>query len=213
VTLTGGSIPADESCTVTATVTAPAPGSYFNSLAAGALKTSTGSSASPAVATLTVIPVVPASLSKSFSPASISAGGVSTLTITLSNNNGTVAALTAALSDVLPAGMTVYGGGTTTCGGAVTGSKGASTLTLTGGSIPASGHCTVTATVTALDAGSYVNSLAGGALTDQQWQQCCCGRRNLDRYPHRCPIAEEVFQSGQRDRGGKFDAHPHSEQR
>ena len=202
VTLTGGSIPADESCTVTATVTAPAPGSYFNSLAAGALKTSTGSNASPAVATLTVIPVVPASLSKSFSPASVSAGGVSTLTITLSNNNSTVAALTAALSDVLPAGMTVYGGGTTTCGGAVTGSKGASTLTLTGGTIPASGHCTVTAYVTALAAGSYVNTLVGGALQTSNGSNVAAAVATLTVTPIVVPSLRKSFSPASVTAGG-----------
>ena len=164
VTLTGGSIPAEGSCTVTAAVTAPVAGSYFNSLAAGALKTSEGSNASPAVATLTVTSVVAPSLSKSFSPASLSAGGTSTLTITLSNANSTAAALTAPLSDVLPAGMTVSGAASTTCGGTVVGSNGATAVTLTGGAIPANGRCTITASVTAAAAGNYVNSLAVGAL-------------------------------------------------
>jgi uncharacterized repeat protein (TIGR01451 family) len=164
VTLTGGSIPADGSCTVTATVSAPAAGSYFNSLAAGVLQTSKGNSTSPAVATLTVTPIVPPSLSKSFSPATVTAGGTSTLTLTLSNSNTTAAALTAPLVDGLPSGMTVYGSGSTTCAGTVSAIKGSSTVTLTGGSIPASGHCTVTAAVTAPVAGGYVNTLAGGAL-------------------------------------------------
>jgi len=164
VSLSGGTIPAGGSCTVTATVTAPVAGSYFNSMAAGALKTGTGSSASPAVATLTVTAIVAPLLSKSFSPLSVSAGGTSGLTITLSNSNSTVAALTAPLSDVLPTGMTLSGSAATTCGGTLTGSNGASTVTLTGGSIPANGHCTITASVTAPAAGSYVNSLAAAAL-------------------------------------------------
>jgi len=164
VTLTGGSIPADGSCTVTALVTAPAVGSYFNSITAGALKTSEGSSASPAVATLTVTPIVAPSLSKSFNPSTITAGGTSTLILTLSNTSSTAAALTASLADSLPSGMTLSGDGSTTCGGTVSGSKGSGTLTLTGGSIPASGHCTVTASVTAAAVGSYVNSLVVGAL-------------------------------------------------
>ena len=54
VGLTGGSIPANGSCTVTAQVTASVRGSYFNSLPAGALQTSNGNNAAPAVATLTV---------------------------------------------------------------------------------------------------------------------------------------------------------------
>ena len=57
VGITGGSIPANGSCTVTADVTASVAGSYFNSIPAGALQTSNGSNADPAVATLTVIPL------------------------------------------------------------------------------------------------------------------------------------------------------------
>jgi hypothetical protein len=49
-----GGIPANDSCTVTAEVTAPAAGSYVNSLPAGALRTSNGNNADAAVATLTV---------------------------------------------------------------------------------------------------------------------------------------------------------------
>jgi uncharacterized repeat protein (TIGR01451 family) len=49
-----GLIPANASCTVTATVTAPAAGSYYNSLPAGSLQTDKGNNAAPADATLTV---------------------------------------------------------------------------------------------------------------------------------------------------------------
>jgi uncharacterized repeat protein (TIGR01451 family) len=157
VTLTGGSIPAHGSCQVTVVVIAPAAGNYFNSLAAGVLKTSTGSNASPAIATLTVTPVThaPPTLSKAFSPASIPAGGVSTLTITLSNTDTAKANLTAPLTDTLPAHMTVDGSGTTTCGG---------TVTLTGGSIPAKGTCTVKVPITASQQEACFNLLPVGAL-------------------------------------------------
>lgn len=50
-----GLIPANGSCTVTATVTAAAAGSYVNTLPAGALQTDQGNNAEPASATLTVL--------------------------------------------------------------------------------------------------------------------------------------------------------------
>ena len=50
-----GLIPAKGSCTVTANVTAAAPGSYVNTLPAGALQTDHGNNAAAATATLTVI--------------------------------------------------------------------------------------------------------------------------------------------------------------
>ena len=63
--LTGASIPANGSCTVKVDVTANNAGSYINSLPIGALQTSNGSNNAPAVATLTVIPTIPPTLSKS----------------------------------------------------------------------------------------------------------------------------------------------------
>ena len=166
VSLTGGSIPANGSCTLTVDVTAAVAGSYFNSLAAGALQTSNGGNAQPAVATLVVSapPVVPPTLAKAFSPGTISIGGVSTLTITLTNPNAVVANLTAPLKDQFPSGLLDQGNAWTTCGGTVTTSTGSSSATLTGGWIPANGSCTITVHVTTAVAGSYLNSLAAGAL-------------------------------------------------
>jgi uncharacterized repeat protein (TIGR01451 family) len=180
VTLVAGSIPANGSCAVTVQVTAPVAGSFINSLPAGALQTSNGNNAAPAVATLTVNSVntpevVAPTLGKSFSPATINAGGVSTLTITLSNANSTAATLTAQLIDTLPSGLVVVGSSTSsTCIEPFT-ALGAgfsaawfivdnSKVGLTGGSIPANASCTVTAQVTAPVAGSYFNSLPAGAL-------------------------------------------------
>lgn len=108
-------------------------------------------------------PVTPArpTLAKAFSPNVITAGGSSTLTITLSNPDATTAD-SASLTDTLPSGVVTADSASTTCGGTVT--TGTSSVTLTGGSIPASGSCTVTVLVTAASAGAYVNSLATGAL-------------------------------------------------
>jgi uncharacterized repeat protein (TIGR01451 family) len=190
VTLTGGSIPANGSCAVTAHVTATAAGSYINSLAAGALQTSNGNNAAPAVATLAVktpvvVPpaVVPPTLVKAFSPATINAGGVSTLTITLSNANSTPARLTAQFIDTLPSGLQVVASSVSSncidesLAASSAGSAraealsspewfiiGPSVVGLTQGAIPANGSCTVTAQVTAPVAGSFTNSLPAGAL-------------------------------------------------
>jgi hypothetical protein len=165
VTLTGGSIPANGSCTVTVPVSAASGGNYINSLAAGALQTSNGNNAAPAVATLTVLPVIIAlMLTKSFSPATIEAGGVSTLTITLSNPNNTIAHVTAPLTDYLPSGVVVANNASNTCGGTVTAHTGGWMVMLTGGSIPANGSCTVTVNVTTEFEGSYFNRLPIGAL-------------------------------------------------
>src|SRR6185295_16963559 len=140
-------------------------------LAASALVTSNGNNAAPAVATLTVVPPVPTPpvLGKAFSPATIDAGGVSTLTITLSNSSVVVAILTAPLIDTLPGGVVIASTpnvGTTCAGiGAPVAAAGGSMVTLpVGRTIPANGSCTLTVDVTAPVGGSYINTLAAGAL-------------------------------------------------
>jgi uncharacterized repeat protein (TIGR01451 family) len=166
VTLPGGTIPVNGSCTLTANVIAAVAGSYFNTLTAGALQTNNGNNAGPAVATLTVnTPAsVPVTLNKSFTPSTINLGGVSTLTITLTNPNNTTATLTAPLVDYLPSGVVIAGNGYTNCGGTYSGNQGATTVTVSGGSIPANGSRTITVEVTASAAGSYTNTLPVGAL-------------------------------------------------
>ncbi len=170
VTLTGGSISVHGSCTVTVSVTAAHGGNYINSLAGGVLSTSNGRNAAPAVATLTVTPpagVVPPTLGKAFSPATINKNGISTLTITLGNADATATSLTAPLIDTLPSGLVVAStpnAGTTCIGGTITAAAGGSTVTLTGGAIAVHSSCTVTVDLTAPSGGNYFNSLAVGAL-------------------------------------------------
>ena len=109
---------------------------------------------------------VPPTVTKAFSPASIPVGGVSRLTITVSNANAAAITLTAVLTDTLPSGVLVAPtpNPTTTCGGAVTAAAGGSTVTLaTGSTIPA-GSCTIAVNVTAAAAGSFVNTIPAGAL-------------------------------------------------
>jgi uncharacterized repeat protein (TIGR01451 family) len=171
VTLTGGSIPAGApgTCTVTVNVTAALGGNYLNTLPAGALQTTNGNNAAPASATLTVVPPSgPPLLGKAFNLATINAGGVSTLTITLINPNAGAATLTAPLTDTLPAGVVIAPAPNeaNTCGGVVTATAGGSTVTLTGGAIPGGspGTCTVTVNVTAALGGSYLNIIPANAL-------------------------------------------------
>lgn len=101
-------------------------------------------------------------VSKEFSPAVISGGDVSTLTITLSNSADSDADLTAAFTDTLPAGITTVTGESTTCGGVATASL--SSVTLTGGSIPANGSCTISVLVSGHTQGVFVNKIPVGAL-------------------------------------------------
>ncbi len=165
----GNAIPANGNCTITVNVTAATPGVYINTLLAGALETDSGLNPAPAIAALTVVALIPPTLSKSFDPATINARGTSTLTITLSNPSTQVATLTAPLVDTLPAGVLVAAdpnlGSTCTGGNPPVAVAGGSTVTLpAGNTIPAQGSCMVTISVTASTAGIYVNTLVSGAL-------------------------------------------------
>jgi uncharacterized repeat protein (TIGR01451 family) len=120
------------------------------------------------VCSLAPPPSLPA-LGKAFSPATVNAGGVSTLTVTLSNASAAVATLTAPLIDTLPSGVVIAPTPNvgSTCGGAgaPVGVAGSSTVTLPAGrSIAANSSCTLTVDVTAALGGSYINSLLAGAL-------------------------------------------------
>lgn len=111
-----------------------------------------------------ITPVGATTSSKKFSPASITAGGVSRLTITLTNNNTSIATLSTAFIDTLPTGVVVAStpNAVTSCGGTVTAAAGSSTVSIpAGATIPsgAPGMCTISVDVTAAAAGSYVNSL------------------------------------------------------
>ena len=103
--------------------------------------------------------VIAPSAAKSFAPSTITEGSSSVLTITLTNP--TASAVTGvSFTDTYPAGLvnTASAGGATTCGGTVTAANDGNSLALSGGTIPATGSCTVTVNVTSATAGSYFNS-------------------------------------------------------
>ncbi len=119
-------------------------------------------------ANLTVTAVAP-TIAKAFAPATIASGGVSTLTVTISNANG--APITVGKRHRYLPGHAGHGPGarrtpatSTTCASGVVSST-AGSVTLTGGTVPASGSCTFQIDVTAATAGSYANTIAIGALT------------------------------------------------
>ena len=135
----------------------------------GAVTMDTNTVQFAACAVQPVTPIRP-TLNKAFSPATITAGGTTTLTITLSNPDATVAS-SASLTDTLPSGVgVVAGSASTTCIEEPAPLSGwfivdTSKVGLTAeGLIPANGSCTVTANVTAAVAGTYVNTLPAGAL-------------------------------------------------
>lgn len=110
------------------------------------------------------------SVATSYAPPIIPLGGSSVVTVELINPNAEAIALSADLVDTLPAGL-VAGSASTTCRNAQA-SASANSITLAASpsdptdiaSIPANGSCTLSATVQAGATGSYVNTIAAGAL-------------------------------------------------
>jgi uncharacterized repeat protein (TIGR01451 family) len=155
VALSGGTIPANSSCTVTVNTTTTT--TVTNTIAVGALSTSGGSNGNSTSATLQAY--VAPTVAKAFSPSTILPGATSVLTITLTNTNS-VAATTVAFTDTYPSNLknTATPSPVSNCGGTVTGAANGTSLTLTGATIPANSLCTITVNVTSSTAGAYLNS-------------------------------------------------------
>lgn len=169
VLLTGGAIPASGSCVVKFDVVSNVSGVFINTIAAGGLATAEGvTNEDPATDQVRIID--PPSIGKQFSPASISAGGVSTLTLVLGNANATAATLSANLSDVFPtspAPIVVASpnglGGTCTLA-SVTAAPGSGAVSYASGASIPPGGCTIIVKVTGATDGTYANVIGAGAL-------------------------------------------------
>jgi uncharacterized repeat protein (TIGR01451 family) len=168
IALTGAVIPAKGTCTVTVPVSSTTTGSYASNIAANALTTGpAGGNTATATATLSVTAPVAPTITETFAPASVSTNSNSTLTISLSNSNA-YPLTQVALTDALPSGLSVATSPavTNTCNGSV--SSGTGSAVLASGTIPASGSCTITVSVSSGTAGTYTNTIAASALTSAQ---------------------------------------------
>jgi len=167
LTFSSINIPAGGSCTVMVDVTAAAAGSYVNNVS-GVTSTQVPTAGPGASATLTVLAAP--TLGKAFSPSSIAAGGSSTLTLTITNPNAsTLSGI--AVADSYPANLVnVNTTVTNSCNGTATASPATTnpgTLTLTGGTLPANGSCTITVNVTSATAAAYLNTTTTGVTSTQ----------------------------------------------
>src|SRR6185369_5498406 len=162
VALSGATIPASGSCTVTVSITSATAGTYNNTIPIGGLATgNAGANGVAASASLTVNNTP--SIAKSFST---NVGtGVTTMTLTITNNSTSGGITTLAFPDTFPAGLQVAATPalTNTCGGAVTGAtSGSSAISLSGGAIAAAGGtCAITLSVNTNVQGVYNNQTGG----------------------------------------------------
>ncbi len=161
ITYTGGSAPAGGSCTVTVDIAATASGDQVN--VSGDLTSSLGNSG-PATAMVRVDP--PPLFSKSFAPAMIDPGAVSTLTFTIDNLKGSQPATSLDFTDNLPAGVMIATppNAVVGCtGGTLTAPAGGTAISYSGGTVAATSTCTITVDVTSGVPGTVTNT--SGDLT------------------------------------------------
>lgn len=165
VALSGATIPANGSCTVSVSVTSGTVASYLNTLGAGAV-TSSNAPASTASASATLVVNATPTIQKSFTVDT--ATGITTLTLTIINNH-TAGVSGLSFSDSFPSGMYVSATPTltNTCGGTVTGATSASTtLSLAGGAIASAGaSCSISVRVEVNAGGVYNNTTGGVTVT------------------------------------------------
>lgn len=182
ITLTGGTIPpatnpttnSTGSCAIVVAVTAATAGGYTNSIPAGTFNAAP-INYNAANATLTVSSTPPpVSAGKAFAPSTILTSGTSLLTITLSNSSASTATINSFAEDLLSMGnvavrIIASPLPSTTCGGTLTAVAGTTTISLSGGSIPAAGNCLIRVAVQAETygvgvRGARTNTINSGAL-------------------------------------------------
>ena len=168
LSLTGATIPASGSCTVSVSVLSNSSGSYVNTIAASSITTFQGvTNDEPTSAELIVS--TPPTVTKQFSPAVIASGGISTLTIFLGNDNESALTLTSIFTDNLPTApgnvlIASIPNVVKTCPGTVTATAGASSVSYANGSLIPVGGCTISVDVTATTVGDYNNNIPAGRL-------------------------------------------------
>jgi uncharacterized repeat protein (TIGR01451 family) len=164
VSLSAGTLAASANCTVSVDVQGTTAGVKNNSVQVTSTEGGTGNTSN---ASITV--VAPPSISKGFGAASIPLNGSTSLSFTITNGNATTALSGVAFSDTLPAGLVIStpNGLTGTCGaGTITATQGTNTISLSGGTIAASGSCTFSVNVKGTAAGLQVNTTGNVTSTE-----------------------------------------------
>jgi fimbrial isopeptide formation D2 family protein/uncharacterized repeat protein (TIGR01451 family) len=157
IALTGATIAVNGQCQFSVTVTGAAAGQFTNTT--GNVTSTNGGTGNTATANLSV--ATPPSIAKAFGSASIPLDGTTSLTFNITNPNTTLALTGIAFTDTLPAGLVVgpTPNLTNSCGGTATAVAGASSVTLTGGTLAANASCTVSVTVQGTTPGVKTNSV------------------------------------------------------
>ena len=181
LTATGGTVAANGSCTLTVKVEArQSNGLYSTGAQTNVIQGSANFTSDlglvPANATASITVNSPLRVSKAFAHAALASGQSDNMTITLYNDGASALTLTSLTDSPIDGvgnagyGLKVAAGASTTCaGGVVAATAGNLGVTLTGGSIPANGSCTVTVPFVGTSQASgvpitFTNTLAEGAV-------------------------------------------------
>jgi CSLREA domain-containing protein/uncharacterized repeat protein (TIGR01451 family) len=160
ISLVGGTIATPgATCTIVVNVTGTQSGSNIPNTTGAISSTNGGTGATSNTATITV--ASPPSVTKTFAPTRIPLNGTTLLTINITNPNSNVALTGLAFTDNLPAGLVVASTPnlSNTCGGTPTATGGASSVSLSGGTVAASASCAVSVNVQGMTAGDKINSV------------------------------------------------------
>ena len=183
ISLIGGTVPAADSsygiCSITVNVTSTTANTYYNTIAALALKATdpTGTisitNQTPSSSNLVVNAITPPSISKSFSSNTNWVGEDPTLTIRIRNNDLNYDLTQVSLTDNLPTNVKLAGTPGVTyssnCGSPTfDASGGTSFITIRNVTIPKNTYCDVKVNVTSDIAGVYLNTIPARAITTQQ---------------------------------------------
>ncbi|MGD8822763.1 MAG: hypothetical protein PVG63_06645, partial [Anaerolineales bacterium] len=158
--MTGGTLSANASCTISIDVLGDVAGQYQN-ISEAITSDETGpntTSSGYGVDSLTVVD--PPSISKSFDSTYVLTGSTSVLSFLINNPNPAVALTGVAVTDVLPAGLDLADGTFSICGGTnnLITTAATRTIALTGTTIAAGGTCQFSVTVTGSSVGTYTNT-------------------------------------------------------
>lgn len=165
IKLTGGAIALGATCIIDVTVSVSAPGSYSNTTTGATSNKNTVVGPTSNTAILVAQLAAP-TVTKTFASPGFQVNGSDKLTITLTNPN-TTAITGVTFTDIYPVNMLNAASPalTNSCGGTATAAPSTGSMSLSGGTIPASGSCILTVDVTATAVGLYTNTLPIGAVS------------------------------------------------
>ena len=169
VTVSQATIPPNSICSISVDVVASELGVYTNIIPEKEIISDQGETNNNG-ASADLYVVSQPTISKAFNPKTISVGGTSVLTVTISNG-ATILITGVDLTDTLPPGLAIAGtpAAATTCtNGSVTANPGTDTLSLSGATVPAGGSCTFSANVIGNTPGSYINNINDSELLSNE---------------------------------------------